>query len=81
MVEHVALLKQGAATWNAWRDENPRVRLPDLREAILTHTDLRRANLRRANLCEADLREAILTHADLRLEARASARPKRRSGA
>ena len=28
--EHVALLKQGAEAWNAWRHENPDIR-PDLR--------------------------------------------------
>ena len=39
--EHVALLKQGVAAWNAWRDENPDIR-PDLSGANLR--DLR-ANL------------------------------------
>ena len=28
--EHVALLKQGVAAWNAWRNENPDI-VPDLR--------------------------------------------------
>ena len=32
--EHVALLKQGVAAWNAWRDENPDIR-PDLSGADL----------------------------------------------
>jgi uncharacterized protein YjbI with pentapeptide repeats len=74
--KHVALLKQGVAAWNAWRDENPDIR-PDLSGA-----DLRAAYLRRANLIGADLRgadldgpqyetgvdlsEANLTRADLR---------------
>ena len=31
--EHVALLKQGVAGWNAWRKENPNVLHPDLAEA------------------------------------------------
>ena len=57
--EHVALLKQGAAAWNAWRDKNPNID-PDLREA-----DLRGANLRRAKLWQARLREANLRGADL----------------
>lgn len=30
--EQVALLKQGVAAWNAWRDENPDID-PDLFEA------------------------------------------------
>ena len=42
--EHVALLKQGVAAWNAWRDENPDI-CPDLSEP-----DLRGANLSEANL-------------------------------
>ena len=32
--EHIALLKQGVAAWNAWRDENPNIR-PDLSMASL----------------------------------------------
>ena len=35
--EHVALLKQGVAAWNAWRDENPDIR-PDLSGADLSST-------------------------------------------
>jgi uncharacterized protein YjbI with pentapeptide repeats len=57
--EHVALLKQGVAAWNAWRDENPDIR-PNLQGANLSE-----ANLNRANLMEADLSEANLTKADL----------------
>jgi hypothetical protein len=52
--EHVALLKQGVAAWNAWRAENPNIR-PDLRGAVLNRTDLRGADL-----SEADLEEAAL---------------------
>jgi len=62
--EHVALLKQGAAAWNAWRDKNPNID-PDLREADLRGTNLRRVNLRRANLSEANIRRADLRKADL----------------
>jgi hypothetical protein len=43
--EHVALLKQGVAAWNAWRDENPDIR-PDLSEADVGKANLHEANLR-----------------------------------
>ena len=58
--EHVALLKQGVANWNAWRNENPDIR-PDLRRAALREEYLREANLR-----GADLRGAFLFRAYLR---------------
>jgi uncharacterized protein YjbI with pentapeptide repeats len=57
--EHVALLKQGVETWNAWRSEKPDIR-PDLSKA-----DLSKADLSGANLSEAYLREAILIDANL----------------
>jgi uncharacterized protein YjbI with pentapeptide repeats len=63
--EHVALLKQGAAAWNAWRCENPDI-LPDLFEADLHGLDLRNANLSRADLDTANIRGADLRGADLR---------------
>jgi Pentapeptide repeats (8 copies) len=63
--EHVALLKQGVGTWNAWRNENPDIR-PDLRGANLSRADLSTANLREADLRRADFREADLREADLR---------------
>ena len=62
--EHVALLKQEVAAWNAWRDENP-VIWPDLREANLSGANLREANLRGADLMEADLSAANLSEANL----------------
>jgi hypothetical protein len=71
--EHVAILKKGADSWNAWRGENPDI-LPDLSRADLDGADLYRANLGganlfvaylRANLNEADLREADLSGAFL----------------
>ena len=62
--EHVAMLKQGVAAWNAWVDENPNVR-PNLRHADLSGRDLGRAYLARADLREANLREANLHEADL----------------
>jgi uncharacterized protein YjbI with pentapeptide repeats len=52
--EHVALLKEGVAAWNAWRKEKPDI-----------HPDLRRANLGDADLCWADLAFANLGEADL----------------
>jgi uncharacterized protein YjbI with pentapeptide repeats len=52
--EHVAILKKGVTTWNAWRDENPDI-LPDLSGADLRGLNLPRANLRKANLSEAKL--------------------------
>jgi uncharacterized protein YjbI with pentapeptide repeats len=80
--EHVARLKQGVESWNAWRGENPDIafdldlvraglRRTDLRRADLNGADLRRADLNGAKLSEAilkgaDLREADLTDANLR---------------
>jgi hypothetical protein len=42
--EHVALLKQGVAAWNAWRNENPDI-VPDLRREHLSGMNLTEANL------------------------------------
>jgi uncharacterized protein YjbI with pentapeptide repeats len=72
--DHVALLKQGVAAWNAWRDRNHNI-LPDLNEANLIRVNLigahlggahlSGANLVRANLSGADLSGADLSEADL----------------
>ena len=78
--EHVALLKQGVAAWNAWRDKDrnihPDLSLADLNGAELNGADLsfanlkwsglREANLSKANLSWADLTDADLSGADLR---------------
>jgi hypothetical protein len=56
---HLAILKQGAETWNAWRKANPDVR-PDLSQA-----DLRERDLSRADLSKADLGDVALNHTDL----------------
>jgi uncharacterized protein YjbI with pentapeptide repeats len=78
--EHVALLKQGVAAWNAWRHEN-RTISPNLSGADLTRADLSGAyllgadlsrailsgaNLSKANLTKANLSRAILSETDLR---------------
>ena len=63
--EHVALLKQGVAAWNAWRDKNPDIR-PDLVAADLSEADLNGADLVAADLSAANLSEADLNGADLR---------------
>jgi hypothetical protein len=62
--EHVALLKQGVAAWNAWRDENPST-IPNLSEANLHGADLTKANLSGAELSEANLSDAKLSGANL----------------
>jgi uncharacterized protein YjbI with pentapeptide repeats len=76
--EHLAILKQGVETWNAWIDENKQVAsapggfftvtnevMPDLSSASLYGLDLRRFKLRNANLSNADLRDTNLEGADL----------------
>ena len=62
--EQVAILKKGVVAWNAWRAENPEVRV-DLSEAILGEMDLTGAALDEAILYRANLDRANLTGADL----------------
>src|SRR6266566_1509282 len=67
--EHLDLLKQGVACWNAWRAKNPTIP-PDLKRAELARIDLPKANLsdtylNEAILSQAHLREANLVGADL----------------
>ena len=62
--DHIARLKEGVATWNAWRDEHRDVR-PDLSGADLHGLNLMRANLMGANLQGAELITAILCWAKL----------------
>jgi hypothetical protein len=62
--EHVALLKQGVAAWNAWRDENRDIR-PDLSGADLSEASLYKADLDEANLFRANLNRAVLVRANL----------------
>jgi hypothetical protein len=63
--EHVAILKQAVAAWNAWRDENPHVVQPDLNGANLRGANLGGANLSGANLIQANLVGANLYGANL----------------
>jgi hypothetical protein len=62
--EHVAQLRQGAVSWNAWRKENPDIR-PDLDGADLNGAKLSGANFSEADLGRANLREAYLCGANL----------------
>jgi uncharacterized protein YjbI with pentapeptide repeats len=73
--EHVEILKQGVAVWNAWRKANPHMppnlRSADLREVSLggdlsLGVDLREVDLRGARLDRAALSHAFLCGADLR---------------
>ena len=61
--EHVALLRRGAAAWNAWRTEQEEK--PDLSQAGLRGLDLSGHNLSRADLRRADLRGTNLSQANL----------------
>lgn len=62
--EHLEILRQGVAKWNAWRKENAYV-TPDLSAANLSFTDLSKANLSQALLLNANLLSANLNQADL----------------
>jgi uncharacterized protein YjbI with pentapeptide repeats len=57
--DDVALLRQGTAAWNAWREANPSIH-PDLREA-----NLNGANLSGAMLHDADLSKTVLSRTNL----------------
>lgn len=68
--EQKDILGQGVAVWNAWRENNPKVR-PELTKLRLSRSMLRRINLSRANLSRAwfqnsNLDKARLTASDLR---------------
>jgi hypothetical protein len=62
--EHLALLRQGTAVWNQWRERNVDI-LPDLERADLSCADFEGANLGGANLEAANLSRASLVQADL----------------
>ncbi len=61
----VEILRHGAETWNAWREDNPAVRHFDFTFAYLEGADLCDANLSGANLVTANLSRAILDGAIL----------------
>jgi len=62
--EHLAILGQGVAVWNVWREVNPDV-LPDLKQANLSGADLFGALLFGPRLNAAVLFGANLSGADL----------------
>src|SRR5882672_10896459 len=61
---HLAVLKQGADTWNAWRAAHAGTSA-DLAHASLRGLDLAKANLAGADCRKADLRGTILSGAIL----------------
>jgi hypothetical protein len=63
--EHLAILRQGVAEWNQWREREPAV-WPDLLGADLPAARLDGVNLQNANLLRANLEAASLTNANLR---------------
>ena len=67
--EHLAILKQGVASWNRWRLDNPEIITnlsgANLRRANLREADLSGVNLRWANLSNANLLGANLSRSDL----------------
>jgi len=62
--EQLALLRQGAALWNEWRQRNEGLK-PDMAKAHLHRANLFAANLSGADFREADLSWAHLNRADL----------------
>jgi hypothetical protein len=62
--DHLKMLRQGVAAWNAWRQRAP-LTIPNLSEASLPGADLRGADLRAANFSEANLYAANLIAANL----------------
>jgi uncharacterized protein YjbI with pentapeptide repeats len=63
--EHLQLLQQGVAGWNAWRQQHRDDIRPDLGGADLIKADLIKADLLRATLCGADFGGADHSGADL----------------
>jgi uncharacterized protein YjbI with pentapeptide repeats len=62
--EHLAVLKEGVATWNEWRKRLPNV-YPDLTAADLAGADLGGIIVGKADLGGADLSDTQLSQADL----------------
>ena len=61
--DHIAVLRRGAAAWNAWRAE--RGEMPDLSRAGLRGLDLTEFDLSQADLQQADMRGTNLSQANL----------------
>jgi uncharacterized protein YjbI with pentapeptide repeats len=61
--EYLAVLRRGAAAWNAWRSEHEEA--PDLSRAALRGLDLGGFDLSRADLRAADLRGTNCSDANL----------------
>ena len=61
--EHLAVLRRGAAEWNAWRAKHDQP--PDLSRAGLRGLDLSGFDLSYANLRDADLRGTNCSEANL----------------
>lgn len=62
--EHLSKIKQGAESWNQWREENPET-IPDLSKADIRGCQLQKINLSNANLKEAKLQYSNLSGATL----------------
>jgi len=52
--KHLAILRQGVDTWNAWREKERQVK-PDLSHVNLHAADLTGVDLKGADLHDADL--------------------------
>ncbi len=63
--EQLAILKQGVAAWNKWREENPDADI-DLRWAKLDGQNLSGANFSKADIRGASFRNAILVMVNFR---------------
>lgn len=61
--EHLAILRNGVAVWNRWREENPDVQI-DLRSADLRDENLSGANFRNAALSGCNFHDAFLNKTD-----------------
>jgi hypothetical protein len=64
-IDHTTILKLGAAFWNSWRDNNPKVK-PNLRGANLSSIIISGVDLRNAILRDANLEKAIIRYGNLR---------------
>ena len=62
--EHLEIIKQGVASWNEWRKNNPKLR-PDLSDTILSGYNLSGADLSDAALYWSWLTETNLSNANL----------------